>query len=233
MPVNVVCPQCGMENKTVGVFCVRCGARMGAPTVHQKREAFPIGRYLAGAARLVGILVLAVVVGLAFWPLSVAETTVDEAKARKVAQWVGAMELLIRQQGTTASLLADEDINIYHAWRLQEAVNAGRAQGAQMSLDRIRVEIRGDRVRAVAVGGWGPFRLSFDVRGLPETAAGPFHLAIREARLGHLKLPRPAHGWVAGKFEQILAGMTRERDVLNHVRRVDLTDGKARLVVAP
>lgn len=233
MPVNVVCPQCGMENKTVGVFCTQCGARMGTPMVHQQREAFPIGRYLAGAARLVVILVLAVVAGLAFWPLPVAETVVDETRARKVAQWVGAMEQLIRQQGTTASLLDDEDINMYLAWRLQEAVDAGRAQGAQMSLDRIRVEIRGDRVRAVALGGWGPLRLSFDVRGLPGTTPGSFRLAIREARLGHLKLPKPAHGWVAGKLEQILAGMTRERDVLNHVKRVDLTDGKARLVVAP
>lgn len=233
MPVNVVCPQCGMENKTVGVFCTQCGARMGAPTVHQRREAFPIGRYLAGAARLVGILLLALLAVLAFWPLAVEETAVDEGRARKVAQWVGAMEQLIRQQGTTASLLADEDINIYLAWRLQESAGAGRAQGAQMGLDRIRIEIRGDRVRAQALGGWGPFRLSFDARGLPETVPGPFRLAIREARLGHLKLPAAAHGWVAGKFEQILGGMTRERDVLNHVKRVDLTDGKARLVIAP
>ncbi len=233
MPVNVVCPQCGMENKTVGVFCTQCGARMGAPTVHHKREAFPIGRYLAGAGRLLAILVLAAIVGLAMWPLPVAETPADEARARKFAQWVVAMEQLIRQQGTTASVIADEDINNFLAWRLRETPDAGRAQGMQVGLDRIRIEIRGDRVRAVALASWGPLQLSFDVRGLPVTAEGPFRLAVREARLGHLRLPTPAHGWVAGRLEQVLAGMSRERGILDRVKRAELADGKARLVIAP
>jgi hypothetical protein len=206
---------------------------MGTPAVQHRREAFPIGRYLAGAARLLVILVIAALVGLALWPLSVAETAVDEARARKFAQWVSAMEQLIRQQGTTASVIADEDINNFLAWRLQETPDAGRAQGMQAGLDRIRIEIRGDRVRAVALGGWGPLRLSFDIRGLPVTAEGPFRLAIREARLGHLKLPKPAHGWVAGRLEQILGGMSRERGILDRVKRAELADGKARLVIAP
>lgn len=233
MPVKVVCPQCGAENRTAGVFCVKCGARMGAPSVQQQREAFPIGRVLSGVARLVVILVLAVVVVLLFWPLKLAETAVDEGRAQKFSTWVGGLERLIQSQGTTANVIGDADINNYLAWRILQTPEAQKPQGMQMGLERVRVEIQPTGVRAVALGGWGPMRLTFDVRGSPTTEGGRFRLAVREARVGHLKMPRPAHGWVAEKLEQILGGMGRERTVLDHVRRVDLADGKARLVIGP
>ncbi len=233
MPVHVVCPQCGQENKTVGVFCAKCGARMGAPSVQQRREAFPIGRVLGNLVRLASILVLALIVGAAFWPLEVAETAVDETRAKKLGEWVVAMEKLIQQRGTTASMIGDDDINNYLAWRVRETPEASKPKGMQLGLDRIRVEIRGDRIRAVALGGWGAIRLSFDIRGLPETSDRAFRLNVREARLGHLKLPGFAHGWVAEKLEQILGGLSRERAVLDHVKRADLADGKVRLVIAP
>lgn len=233
MPVSVVCPQCGYENKSVAVFCGRCGSRMGAPSVQRRREAFPIGRVVAGAVR--GLVLLAIIsaIGLIFWPAPVPETAVDATRARQFAQRLAAIEQVLQQQGTTVDTVSAADINNYLAWRIQETPGAQESSGLQMSLDRLYVDITTLRIRVIVLGGLGPLKLSFEVKGTPERESGGFRLAVYQARVGHLRVPGFARRWVADKITQALSGLSRERAILDRTQRFDLLEGnKIRMAVS-
>lgn len=196
---------------------------MGEGAVMRRNGGSSVGRFLGGLLRLLVFLGVALTIGLAVWPLPVAGTAADDAGAK------GFRDRLAK----TGTWIGQDDINNYLAWRIRETPAAGAPQAMQVGLEGVRIEIRADRVRAVAVGRWGPVRLTFDVRGLPDTSGGAFRLRIGEARLGHLRLPKPAHGWAAGHLETILSGMVEERKVLDGARRIELADGRVKLNIAP
>lgn len=220
MAVLVICPKCGHPNGRVSMFCAQCGARMGENAVMRRHDAPSVGRVLGGLVRVLVVLGVALTIGLVVWPLPVSGTVANEAGAK------GFRDRLAK----AGTWIEQDDINNYLAWRIQDTPAAGAPQAMRIGLEGVRIEILADRVRAVAVGTWGPVRLTFDIRGLPETSGGAFRLRVGEARLGHLRLPQPAHGWVAGHFETVLSGMVEERKVLDGARRIDLSDGKARLM---
>lgn len=222
MAVRVICPQCGHPNGRVSVFCAGCGARMGEGAVMRRHDGWSTGRFLGGLVRLAVVLGIALAIGLAVWPLPVAGTVANDAVAK------GFLDRLSK----TGTWIGQDDINNYLAWRVRDTPVEG-AQALHVGLEGVRIELRVDRVRAVAVGTWGPVRLTFDIRGLPDTTGGAFRLRVGEARLGHLRLPQPAHGWAAGHLETILSNMVEERKVLDGVRRIELSDGRVKLHVAP
>jgi hypothetical protein len=222
MAVRVICPQCGHPNGRVSVFCAGCGARMSERAVMRRHDGPSAGRFLGGLVRLLVVLGVALAIGLAVWPLPVAGTVANDDRAE------GFRDRLSR----TETWIGQDDINNYLAWRVRDTPAAG-AQAMRVGLEGVRIELREDRVRAVAVGMWGPVRLTFDIRGLPDTTGGAFRLQVGEARLGHLRLPKPAHGWAAGHLETILSGMVEERKILDGVRRIELSDSRVKLHVAP
>lgn len=229
MAISVICPQCGAENTTAGVFCPKCGARMGTPQVHNRREPFPIFRMLGHLVRAVVIGAIVIGIGLICWPVTVPPIEVDATKADRFSQGIADLQKVVHQKNTALPEVKQADLNNYLMWKVQQIQNADTSQGLQMSLEDLRVFLSPTSIRALSVGGYGPFKLSFEVTGKPVVEGGAFSVAITDARLGHLRLPRQARSWAAGKIEGILAGLDRERFILNNARRIELGDQWAKV----
>jgi len=229
MPIAVICPNCGHENKTAAVFCTKCGQKIGAPQLERRREPLAVGRWVMGTLRLLAWLALAWVVGSIFWAVPVPKVTVDVDRAQKFSEGISKLHQVLQRGGSTVETVAESDINNYLAWRLQETPEAQEFRGVQLALHAVWVELRSERVRAVVVGGWGPLRISFEVKGLPVNEGQGFQFDVFQARLGHLRLPRAAHHWALGKIRTVLAQMDREAWLLDRARKFDLGDGRVRL----
>lgn len=229
MAISVICPQCGSESTNAGVFCPKCGARMGTPQVQNRREPFPIFRMLGNLIRAVVIGAIVLGIGLICWPVTVPPVEVDPTKADRFSQGIADLQKVVQQKGTALPEIKQPDLNNYLMWRVQQTQGADTQQGLQMSLEDLRVFLSPTSVRALTVGGYGPFKLSFEVTGKPVVEGGVFTMRIADARVGHLQLPRQARGWAAGKIEQVMAGFDRERFVLNSARRIELGDQWAKV----
>ena len=231
MPINLICPQCGFENKTAGVFCSRCGGRMGAPQVHQTREPIRIFHILGVLFRAAIALGIIAVIGLLFWPQSIPEVLVDQPRAERFQQSIKKLVEAAKQKASAVQVIADTDINNYIAWRIADSASAQDSSGVVMDLKGMYVTVTPRDVRAVAVGAFGPIKLSYEVRGRPVVGRNRFALDVRQARIGHLGLPRMAAGFVAGRIEGIVAGLDEERLVLDNVATAELSDGKVRITI--
>ncbi len=205
---------------------------MGAPAFRRRRDPFPIGRWLGAIVRAALLLAIFGGIGLMCWPVEVAETRVDVERARRFAQRLADVEQTLQQQGTAVDTVSADEINNYLAWRLQETPGAGVSGGLQMSLERVRIEVSPTRISAVALGGWGPLKLTFEARGLPEAGNQGFVFRVYRARVGRLWLPPFARPWAVDKLRQALGGLDRERRILDRVQRFELGDGKVRMAAS-
>ena len=236
MAVTVVCPQCGYENKAVGVFCTRCGGRMGlgAPTTKVTREPLHLGRALSFVIRSAVLVGLAGAIALLAWPLSLTPLTPDRPHAAEFSAWLQKAEETLQQGGGGVYKgIRQEAINNYIAERIAEnTAQQSQSWSMGMSLQQFQIFLEKDTVRAIAVGGFGPLDLSFEIEGAPVVRGGHFALNLSAARIGHLQMPAFARGFVAGKIAAIVADMQREKFVLDHVKSIELSEGRADLQLA-
>ena len=237
MAVTVICPQCGFENKAVGVFCTRCGGRMsvGAPNTKVTREPLRIGRALSFIGRSAVLLGLVGAIALMALPQPLPAIDVDRKRAREFNEWLQKVEETLQQGGGVRNAVRQADINNY----LAECIAASTARENQswslaMSLQQFQIFLQNGTVRAVAVGGFGPLDISFDVTGSPVVRDGHFALDVSEARIGRLKMPAFARDFVAGKLAGIVGDMRQERYVLDHLKipGSKLSEGRADLQLA-
>lgn len=172
-------------------------------------------------------------IALICWPLPVAEPQFNAAQAERFGQRLIEIERTLQQRGTVVETIADEALNNYLAWRISESAATGGGGTFTISLKALVVETRPDRMRAILAGTWGPVRLTFEVKGIPSADESGARFGLYYARLGHLNLPTEgARTWAAEKFQQVLAGLERERRLVRAVRRLDLGEGKVRVALA-
>lgn len=215
------------------MFCVRCGARMVAPTIRQHRQSLPIGRWLMALIRAVVLIGILGSIALMCWPLPVTEPTVNVPQAERFGQRLIEIERTLQQRGSVVETIPDEALNNYLAWRIRESSGTGTSSAFLISLNALIVETRPERMRAVLAGQWGPIRLTFEVKGIPSVDDSGVRFGLYYARLGHLTLPTPgARRWAAEKFRQVLGGLERELQLISAVRRLDLGEGRVRLAMA-
>ena len=231
MPINLICPQCGFENKTAGVFCSRCGGRMGAPQVKETKEPIRIFHILGVLLRYVIILAIVIGIGLVFWPQSIPDLMPDRAHAERFQQTIKKLTEAAKQKTPMVQVIADTDINNYIAWRVADSASAQDGSGVVMDLKGLYVTTTPRDIRVVALGALGPIKLSYEARGRPVVGRGRFALDVRETKIGHFALPGPASGFVLGRIEGIVGGLTDERAALDGIAAAELGEGKVRVTI--
>lgn len=239
MPVHIVCPNCGFENKTAGVFCGRCGSRMGvggAPTLNEVRDPM---RFVRGAMTTLKLLVqlgLAVVIALLLWPIRPPELVPDPDRGRDLHALLDRFSEAGTRQGSAVHVFAEDVLNNYLAWRTEEGLAEMGGSGYSMSIRQVHLRLRAPPALSEVnvVAGLGPLRFSHLLEGRFAAGPGqPFRMVVERSRLGHMPMPSVLHGWMAEKVERAMSGLARDRAVLDRAVRIDVDDSRARVTIGP
>jgi len=99
----------------------------------------------------------------------------------------------------------------------------------RMRLDDLKLALRADRVLVGAVSCWGPFRVTWEVGGVPRLTDGHWALAAVSARLGHLELPRALAAWLAAPVADLFNRWPADREVLAQLGAVVVEAGRVTL----
>ena len=240
MAVELICPTCGHVNRSTGMFCAKCGGKMGVPEIRQTRKPIPILPFLRFVIK--SIVLLAVLGGAAavFWPLPVPKGILDTGRAQIVHKTFQNLKahLEARQQGQPApasdnsAVFTDDDINQFLAWRIAElAAEASSGSGTTMTLQAVQVRLLPGAVRVVALGQYGPIRLSYEIEGRPTQPQKLFPMKIHRARLGHFPIFIAAgRDFAADRIVGILAGLDAESWVLQNCRLAKLEKNRMAIV---
>lgn len=233
MSVDLVCPACGHANKTVGVFCSKCGGRMTQPGLQPAQGGPSPWRALGLVARLVAGLAVLLVAVLMLWPAPAqAPGGPDEAAwAEAAGEGLRALERAARSGRPLAHVFSEEEINAYLAERVRAAAGSGAGGGIALRPSVARVTLTDGRFRFLAVVRYGPVPVAYTVAGRFEEGPEGRRPAVDSAAAGRLVFPGGTGGWIAGKLRSLLSGLDVERNVLRNASRVDLAAGRARVVV--
>ncbi len=230
MSIDLVCPQCGHHNRVVGVFCAKCGARMGTPEIETRAERASAAGLLGGLVRLLFALAVLGVVGLLLWPVRVPVAPAGEGQVESYLGKLAGLRDAIEAGHLTAEVFTEAEINGFLAKRLAGTAGAGEARGLRLALHALHVNVSDRLVTVTVLAGYGPVRLSYQVSGQPVIGTRQVTFPLASARVGHLPFPGPAGNWVASKVMQAFTGLEEERFVLDHVEQCDLAVGRLRLV---
>lgn len=235
MAVHLICPSCGFENKTPGVFCGRCGARMGvdaAPAFENKKDPVRAFRLLMSFIKTAINLALLVVIVMLLWPMPSEPIEANEDAALKFNKLVEQFVEAGQKQGTAVHVFSEADINNYIAWHVQSDLSAVTGTGYRMKIRTAQVTLQPGHVTIHILAALGPLKISHTLEGQPVVQAGQrMGFAVERARIGHMPMPRVLQGWVAGKISDTFSAMERDRQALNHVLQMDPIDGKVRVVI--
>ncbi len=235
MAIHLICPSCGFDNRTPGVFCGRCGGRMGidaAPTFQEKKDPVRAIRLVMSFIKTAVNLALLVVIVLLLWPMPSAPVEAYPDSALKFNTLVDQFVEAGRRQGTAVNVFSELDVNNYVAWRVQESGSAAGESGVRMKIRSAQFRFQPGRVTITVVAALGPLRISHTLEGQPRARTGqPLGFAIERARIGHMPMPPALHGWVAAKISDTFSALPRDRDALNRVLQMDPIDGKVRVVI--
>lgn len=230
MSLNMICPQCGFENKTIGVFCAKCGVKMSKPEFKRQRRSWGQGlRVLVSLVRLVIILGLLLALGALLWPVKAPEIFPEPRFIQAFDAKMDRLAEAAEQSRVMAEVFQQEEIN--HFLAKQVFGESESERGLTGGLEALVFTLGKDRVGILEVIRLvGPMQISFQVEGVPEVVDGRFRLRLTRAQVGHLPLPVKLSGWVAGKIQHAVSGLEREQAVFRRVSRVELVPGKARIV---
>ncbi|MBU1694688.1 MAG: zinc ribbon domain-containing protein [Verrucomicrobia bacterium] len=225
MTLKNLCPQCGIPNEPTRLFCGTCGARLNLGGRRWSVSASG-GRWLL---RIVEILLL-VAMGLLLWPARPGGAPGGEAEAR---EFIGKMRILAtaaERGGLIAEIVSEAEINAYLAELLKRTPALSRSEGmSQLGIGEVNFRFQPDSITVTVVALWGPVRLSYEVSGRPVWPEGRFGFDVRSARWGHLPLVGPAAHWMIRRLEVMFSGMERERNILDHIQRLDMGQGRVRV----
>ena len=234
MAVHLVCPNCGFENKTGGVFCSKCGGRMGlenAPAFHERKDPVRAFRLVMTFLKTGVNLLLLLVIVLLLWPMPTPPAATHFEDAQKFNERLDKISELARIQGRTDQVLSERDVNNYIAWRVVDSAGAGGGQ-IRMSLHAVHVDFKPGALRVITSARIGPVKITHMIEGEPVAGSGrPFYMKVKRARIGYMPLPAFLHPWVASKIESTFSAMDRDRDLLNRTREIRVLEDRAALVV--
>lgn len=238
MAVEFVCTKCGHRHKTVSVYCAGCGERLGVPKMEKAQEPIHLGYILEKTFKGLLAAVLAAIAGAALWPLDPPDVAPDPARHRTFELTIEKLNETISRNGAADQTFAEGDINAFFATKIARQAQEAGGSMSDFSMALYKVHLRlesADRVQATIISALGPLKVSYSVIGRPVVdPRGGFRFQVREARLGHLKMPgETARGWVTEKIETVLGGLAAERNVLNRTTRMDVSAGRVRLILAP
>lgn len=235
MSVSLVCPSCQYENKSPGVFCGKCGARMGienAPSLAQQKDPLRAMRTFVTVIKSLISLLLAVVIALLLWPIKPTPIDPYDDYAKIFSSQLDKLLDTAVKQGESVTVILEQDLNNYLAWRQRETSAAVEGTGYRMDITQTYIAFHSNTIEVNVVASLGPLRISHMVRGTPVCEPGkPFRIAVESSKIGHMAMPSALSSVVAGKIEGALSTLTRDKMILDHAKLVSVIEGKARIVV--
>jgi hypothetical protein len=233
MAIKIECQLCGFKNDLGRVFCTQCGKRLELTNTSlddlARRRTLdwgPMVRRIVGWALA---LVVAGILGAAFWPAKPARVPMDPAGVKQIPMKVRTVQTALRARQPIAVPFTEAEVNGFL-----------EARAKARKLDRLSVRFKPGSLTFSAGHQWRPVPqvtvLTNLVVPVSCELSGRFdgaQLVIRGGRLGHVPLPSPLASlmtpWFKGWFDDVLAqtGMVRA------LKSVTLDEGRAQLIFGP
>ena len=237
MAKKLICQQCEEENEISSIFCRDCGAKLDHRNLQpdelvvKTRESSGSLRKLLGTVRLLVGLALLAAVGLGFWPtIPIGEVgTRDHAKEMldKLERLHEATENGVRY----SEVVGEKEINAYVRGRIdKQREERPRGGGVLANLEEVNIALYNNEIVVHIRNKLGPVPVVYMLKGRPIADRGSFSLGIEEASVGHLPLPGPLQGFVAGKLKAIFENLKPERKVLDNLERLQIMPRRARMI---
>lgn len=233
MAIKIECSNCGYQNDLGRVFCVQCGQKMDLKATSMAdladRREFDYGALIRGILTTVVMLLVAGVLGLAFWPLRCPTVFREDA---------GAVQVPIKAKAIRSALSYNRNINLSFTEGELNGFLAERAKSRK--LEALAIDLKPGVFDLYSGVSWRPptnltflasvrIPLTLNLRG--SFQAGVF--TIETVRVGHLSLPASAATPVTDHFAGLFADILAEKRVVSSLKSVAIEEAKADLSLGP
>ncbi len=229
MAMLAVCPSCGHKNPMGRMFCMQCGSPMSAARPESKPEV-SIGQRMAGLlgrlVRLALTFALLYLICMMLWPVTPAGMTGNIQDAQQVVKKLGQLKAAEMDDKSLALRISEVELNARLAEILNQNQPASSADGYNYRMTQVNLALEENLITVTLRAALGPVDLSYQVVGQPVADGQDFQFQVREARLGHLSMPGPLRGWMAGKVAVVFSAMLDERSILDQLDRLVVGQGE-------
>lgn len=129
---------------------------------------------------------------------------------------------------------SEREINAYLGRLLEDNAQVRQARGLQVGIEDLRCDLADQRASLFVTGRLAmiPFVLEYRVTDPAGMEDGGERLSLESAWLGRLPLV-PPFNWVAfGHLRRLLAGIQSERQILEHLKAVEIAEDAVHVTVA-
>ena len=226
--MKIECESCGHENELGRVFCASCGAKLNlSQTSVAEIRSMSDSERGPWVGKLVGgvVLLLAVAaVGLACWPqppLGAAAKPGGDSIVREKLRGLQQVVAIGKAGGTR---FTEGELNAYLAVQAKESGFATMGVALAPGTFHFRmVEATPVKVKSFTL------MLSYDVTGSPVKN----DLAVTRGAVGHLPLPGPAAALAARRVGDAFGSSRKERQLLEKVSKIDISQCALDVTVGP
>lgn len=233
MAIKIQCQTCGFQNELGRVFCVQCGKRLeltntSLEDLAQRRqiEWGPIVRRILG---WLAVLLVAAVMGAAFWRQPVGTILSDPSGPQQIATKTRALQHALRARQRVSLTLGEAEVNGFL-----------EARAKSRGVEHLAIDLRPGGFELSAWHRWMPVtnvnvltNLVIPVSCELSCAFEGKTCVVKGGRLGHIPLPGAVAvltaPWYQGWFDDVLA----QTNLLAALQGVTIEDGTAQLVFGP
>lgn len=228
---QIECPKCGTSNPPDRMFCSGCGARLPLaedPFANAPRPS-RIKPILKHIPRLI-LIVLLVSLALSLWPSGRIGMEGNYRSKKFFQEKMDKLNSAV-ESGRDATVVVNETgVNSFLDARLQEYLEQHRFDSGTV-LKSVAMMITPDSVTVQVKSEHGPLPLTRAVKGVPRIEDNNFVFEVEKVTAGILPLPPPVDSIVAKRVCRVFVRMEREREVVEELSRIQLSQGKVRLTV--
>lgn len=231
MPQEIHCPNCGARTPITSLFCVECGKKVEFSKLKPEHLQEPDRRAIELVGKLVRLLLSILVFGgaaLALWPKPLEGEVGGEVQARECRMKVVRLHDAAQNGISIPIVFSEEEINAYLQGIVQQT-REGQTGRTPANLESVRVSLTEAEVIVHTAIRLQVLRITYRLQGPVDVGDAGAVFDVRRAQLGHLPMPGPLRGWVAGRVAAILGGLDAERTILRQTERIQLRDQRIRI----
>ena len=233
MSIVVICPKCGSRNPPGRMYCMQCGGKIEMEMAETRAEKPWIGKAVSALGRAVRaaatILLLLAIVQM-MRPVAPAGSTGNAQDVQRLRQKLSLFKGAVMDGKASSQRLSEVELNAYLTDLLARSATPDAMDSLRYRLLKVNLAVEPAAVVVVLRASLGPVPLSYEVTGAPRVDGKRFAFAPTAARFGHLPLPGPLRGWMAGRVYGVFSQMLDERSLLDQAEGLELAQGEVTLV---
>ena len=233
MAIKIECSNCGHQNDLGRIFCVQCGQKMDMHATSMvdlnARREFDYGALIRRSVVAVLVLLIAGVVGLAFWPMKCPPVFRDDA---------GAVQVPIKAKAIRSALSFNRNVNLNFSEGELNGFLADRAKSRKIEL--LAIDLKPGAFVLYSALYWSPLTNVAWLASIRVPVAislqGSFQagvLTIEQVHMGHLPLPGSVRNPVKDYFSTLFSDILSEKRITSSLKTVALEETKADLFLGP